>query len=169
MDQPSLYDDDIVTWTERQAAALRELARRPDLSNMLDWENVAEEIESVGRSQVQAVESLLTQTLAHLLKRLSAPGIPSAEHWRKEIGAFQIAAMGRYERSMRQRINWDKVWSSSRELAKLGLAAYGDMLIPNLPSECPLGPDDLLVSPFDIDAALLKIAESTILKSPEKH
>ncbi|WP_227439667.1 DUF29 family protein [Methylobacterium sp. W2] len=71
MDQPSLYDDDIVSWTEQQAAALRVLARRPDLSKMLDWENVAEEIESVGRSQVQAVESLLVQTLAHLLKRRS--------------------------------------------------------------------------------------------------
>lgn len=71
MDQPSLYDDDIVSWTEQQAAASRALARRPDLSKMLDWENVAEEIESVGRSQVQAVDSLLVQTLAHLLKRRS--------------------------------------------------------------------------------------------------
>lgn len=169
MDQPSLYDDDIVTWTEQQAAALRELARRPDLSNVLDWENVAEEIESVGRSHLQAVESLLAQTLAHLLERLSAPGSSSAERWRKEIGTFQIAAMGRYERSMRQRVNWDKVWLLGRELAKLGLTAYGDTLIPNLPVRCPLEPDELLVSPFDIDAALLKIAESTVLKSPEKH
>ncbi len=33
MDRPSLYDDDIVTWAEEQAAALRALAARGDLSN----------------------------------------------------------------------------------------------------------------------------------------
>ena len=48
MDRPSLYDDDIVTWAEEQAAALRALGARTDLSNAIDWENVAEEVESVG-------------------------------------------------------------------------------------------------------------------------
>ena len=46
MDQPSLYDDDIVTWAEQQAAAVRALASRPDLSNALDWENVAARFEN---------------------------------------------------------------------------------------------------------------------------
>ncbi len=50
MDQPTLYDDDIVTWADEQVAALRALAARSDLSNAVDWENVIEEIESVGRS-----------------------------------------------------------------------------------------------------------------------
>ena len=50
MDQPSLYDDDTVTWADQQVAALRSLATRPELSNVLDWDNVAEEIEGVGRS-----------------------------------------------------------------------------------------------------------------------
>lgn len=165
MDQPSLYDDDIVTWAEQQAASLRELARRPELSNRLDWENVAEEIESVGRSQISAVENLLAQTFAHLIKQLSAPDASPLEHWRKEAGTFQIAAMARYEPSMRQRLNWDKIWMSARALAKLGLTLYGDTLMPNLPPQCPLSPDELLVIPFDIDAALRRIAESTVLKS----
>lgn len=165
MDQPSLYDDDIVTWAEQQASTLRALARRPDLSNILDWANVAEEIESVGRSQIQAVESLLAQTLAHLLKRLSAPDAASLDHWYQEAGTFQITAMNRYERSMRQRLDWDKIWSSAQSLAKLGLRRYGDTLIPNLPLQCPLGPDELLVLPCDLDAALRRIAESTALKS----
>lgn len=168
MDQPSLYDDDIVTWAEQQASTLRELARRPDLSNILDWENVAEEIESVGRSQINAVESLLAQTLAHLLKRLSAPDTLVVEHWRKEAGTFQIAATTRYERSMRQRLDWDKIWSLAQAQAKLGLTLYGDRLLPHLPSRCPLGPDELLVTPFDLDAAMRRIAESTTLKSGQE-
>ena len=37
------YDTDILEWSEEQAAALRNLGRsRPDLSNELDWDNIAE-------------------------------------------------------------------------------------------------------------------------------
>ena len=38
-----LYEDDILLWSEHQAEALRRRA-----ANEIDWENVAEEIESVG-------------------------------------------------------------------------------------------------------------------------
>ena len=41
-----LYEDDILLWSEHQAEALRRRA-----ANEIDWENVAEEIEAVGRSQ----------------------------------------------------------------------------------------------------------------------
>jgi hypothetical protein len=36
MDAATLYHDDIVAWAEQQAAALRELAGRPELSNAVD-------------------------------------------------------------------------------------------------------------------------------------
>ena len=166
MDQPSLYDDDIVTWAEQQTSTLRELARRTDQSDILDRENVAEE--SVGRSQIAAVESPLAQTLAQLLERLSAPNTLPVEHWRKEAGTFQVAAFARYERSMRQRLDWDKIWSVAQAQAKLGLISYGDTLLPHLPARCPLGPDDLLVPPFDPDAALRAIAAAAALKSPNQ-
>ncbi|WP_407518918.1 DUF29 domain-containing protein [Methylobacterium oryzisoli] len=160
MDQPSLYDDDIVTWAEQQAAAVRALAKRPDLTNALDWENVAEEIESVGRAHLHAVESLLAQTLAHLLKRISAPAAPASLHWRQEIATFQAAALTRYETSMRQRLRWDRIWRLAVTMAESALIAYGDQLLPNLPTACPLSPDEMLADPFDIDAALSRIAEA---------
>ena len=165
MDRPSLYDDDIVTWAEEQAAALRALAARSDLSNAVDWENVAEEIESVGRSQIRAVERLLIQLLAHLLKRVSAPDAPPNLHWRREIAAFQVAAQARYERSMRQRVDWLKVWRLGIEMAEGDLELYGDTVLPNLPAECPLTPEELLAASFDADTALLRIAEAAVLKS----
>ena len=58
-----LYEDDILLWSEQQAGALRRRAL-----NEIDWENVAEEIESVGNEQLHAVESLR----ATLLSRLTA-------------------------------------------------------------------------------------------------
>lgn len=106
MDQPSLYDDDIVTWSEEQAAALRALATRSDLSNALDWETVAEEIESLGRSETQGVESALLLVLVHVLKYLSAPSAQSTRSWRVEVVAYHATARRNYKRSMRQRIDW---------------------------------------------------------------
>ena len=165
MDRPSLYDDDIVTWAEEQAAALRALAARSDLPNAVDWENVAEEIESVGRSQIHAVERLLIQLLAHLLKRASAPDAPPNLHWRREIVAFQVAAQARYVRSMRQRIDGQRVWRLGLELAGSDLKLYNDTLLPNLPTDCPLTPEELLAASFDADAAVLRIAKAAALKS----
>ena len=67
MGDRSLYDEDILVWSERQAAALRSLASRRDLPNELDLANVIEEIEDVGRSEFHTVESLIENILAHLV------------------------------------------------------------------------------------------------------
>ena len=160
MDRPSLYDDDIVTWAEEQAAALRALGARSDLSNAVDWENVAEEIEGVGRSHIRAVQSLLIQVLAHLLKRASAAVAPASLHWREEITTFQITALTTYEPSMRQRLRWDKIWTSALAAAEAGLLPYGNALLPGLPKTCPFNADELLSEDFDVDRALRVIAAS---------
>jgi Domain of unknown function DUF29 len=49
-----LYEQDFVLWTAEQVAALRRakslpLARTGDSNLPLDWENLAEEIESLGK------------------------------------------------------------------------------------------------------------------------
>lgn len=160
MDQPSLYADDIVTWAEQQAAALRGLARRPELSNVLDWENVAEEIESVGRSQINAVEGLLLQVMVHLLKQISAPGSPAQRHWRSEILTFQTSAHRHFSRSMRRRIEIDEMWPAAMKIAGAELAAYGQALLPDLSSRCPLNLEDLVGETFDVDSALQSIADA---------
>jgi proline racemase len=57
------YDTDVYAWAQHQAQALR----AKDWS-ALDVENLAEEIESLGKEQAHAVESHLRILLAHLLK-----------------------------------------------------------------------------------------------------
>ena len=44
--------------------------------------------------------------------------------------------------------------------AESTLTADGDQLLPNLPQACPLSPDEILADPFDIDAALFRIAQA---------
>ena len=161
MDQPSLYDDDIVTWSEQQAAAVRALARRPDLSNALDWENVAEEIESVGRSHVRAVRGLLIQLLAHLIKRVSAPTASANPHWRREVVTFQVTALDHFERSMRQRLDVNRIWRTAVVVAEADLLPFGNELIPGLPADCPVSLDDLLSETFDADDVLHRLATAT--------
>src|SRR6185295_3348982 len=57
------YDGDYFAWSQDQGARLR--AAKP---KDIDWENVAEEIESLGRSDNRSIESNLNVVLVHLLK-----------------------------------------------------------------------------------------------------
>lgn len=66
--QAPLYERDFALWLEDTAAQLK--AR--DVDN-LDWDNLVEEIESLGISQKHEVESRLKAILAHILKRYYVP------------------------------------------------------------------------------------------------
>ena len=57
------YDEDFVLWLEHQTQLLRQ-----GRLNELDLENLAEEVDDIGRSQRRAVESELSVILIHLLK-----------------------------------------------------------------------------------------------------
>jgi Domain of unknown function DUF29 len=57
------YDTDVYEWTKEQADALRRRA-----TNELDWDNLAEEIESLGRGDRRRIKSLLEILILHLLK-----------------------------------------------------------------------------------------------------
>jgi hypothetical protein len=64
-----LYDADILAWSERQGELLRRIAAGERVNGAdLDWPNIAEEIEDVGRSVLHAVEALLVQALLVDLK-----------------------------------------------------------------------------------------------------
>jgi hypothetical protein len=57
------YDDDFFLWTQQQARLLRE-RDEPGI----DWENVADEIESLGRRDRRELTSRLSGLLFHLRK-----------------------------------------------------------------------------------------------------
>ena len=158
MDRPSLYDDDIVTWAEEQAAALRELGARGELSNAVDWELVAEEIEGVGRAQIDAVDSALRLVLIHVLKYLSAPNAQSTASWRSEVLTFGRAARKRYRPSMRQRIDWEDLWIAAVGEAASQLQIFGDHIVTGLPRKMPFTPEELVSPDFTMDWALERLA-----------
>ena len=62
-----LYDADFVLWSREQAEALRAAARGAS-NQAIDWENVAEEIESLGISDKRELRSQICRIIEHLLK-----------------------------------------------------------------------------------------------------
>lgn len=66
-DVKSLYDEDFFIWSKSQAEALR-AAGRGGTNQAIDWENVAEEIESLGRSDKRELSSQIGRLIEHLLK-----------------------------------------------------------------------------------------------------
>ena len=62
-----LYDQDFLLWTREQSKLLREAAERR-VNFPLDWENLAEEIESLGKSLRSELRSRLRTIIEHLLK-----------------------------------------------------------------------------------------------------
>jgi hypothetical protein len=138
------YDSDILEWSERQAELLRRRAAG-DLVNEaeLDWPNIAEEIEDVGRSELHAVESLLVQALRHMLKAEAWPQSRDAPSWRADAIDFRQQARRRFAPSMRPKINVAGLYVDARR----ALPAAMDGL-PPLPiqSEIPTL-DELLGTP----------------------
>lgn len=126
----TLYDEDFVTWTERQAAALRQAAREG--SNLpIDFDNLAEEIESVGRSERSEVRSLVHQIVAHLLKLAYSPSVDTRVKWDSEISHARDLLRRKLEDSpsLRPRLSEfvsSEVPRAARSAAR-GLRAYGEL------------------------------------------
>jgi Domain of unknown function DUF29 len=80
-----LYDEDIVIWSEQQAALLRRVAAGEALNEAPDWSNIVEEIESLGRSERHALSSQIGRILEHLIKLAASPATEPHRGWQETI------------------------------------------------------------------------------------
>ena len=152
-----LYED-ALAWSEQQAELLRRLARGERLNEEVDWLNVIEEIEDVGKSELRAIRSLLRRAMEHLLKIHGWPAGP-VDHWRREGRTFLADANGGMTPSMRRQLDLPDLY----ERARLLIAADDlDGRPPRpLPEACPFAVEDLIVSgkaPPEVDALIAKLA-----------
>jgi hypothetical protein len=150
-----LYDRDILAWSERQATLLRHAARGERV-NDIDWTHVVEEIEDVGRSELNAVHSYLRQILVHLLKLHGWPTLGACRHSRSEIVAFQTDAQRRFAPSMRQRIDLDALYMRARLQIEPLRYARSEALAA--PGACPVSLEELLTaSCAELEAAFATV------------
>lgn len=156
MNPSQQHDTDFYGWTQDQAALLRALPRH---SNRLDIENLAEEIEDMGRSEIKEVSSLLRQTLSHLVKIAVDGDARSVPHWVSEASGFQSDAVLACSPGLAQRLDLAKIWKLAKRNAADGLGEFG-VSVPPLPRECPLTLEQLLDADFSPREAAAAVAAS---------
>jgi hypothetical protein len=142
------YGEDVYLWSVQQAAALREAAAAG--SNLpVDWENVAEEIESVGRSELSAVESALVRVIEHLLKLEYSPAAEPRRGGRSSVREHRSRILREIKASpsLRSKIDLPDVYQDGREAAADGLS-YDGLSENVLPAECPWSLAQLLDRDF---------------------
>lgn len=133
----SIYHTDFYQWTQQQAELLRQGAL-----SALDIENLAEEIEDMGRSGQRAVESYLRNILLHLLKWRHQPE-RRGNSWRLSIkdGRHQIAKRLRESPSLRPRIA--EMISDEYPMAREYAANETGLPLKTFPEQCPFNAEQI--------------------------
>lgn len=135
------YETDILDWSEHQAALLRRLAAGERVNEKIDWENVIEEIESVGRSELKAVQSHIVLALLHELKIRAWPQALAVEHWRDEALSHLVNARPHFEPGMRSRIDLIKLYREALRSMPETIEGRPPLAVPEV---CPVGLDEML-------------------------
>ena len=136
-----LCDADVLEWSQHQARLLRQHAAGTPGNETPDWANIIEEVESVGRSQLNAVQSLLVQALLHELKAQAWPGSRDVPHWQAEARGFRRDAARAFTPSMRQRIDVPGLYADA--LYRMPGSIDGQPPLP-VPATCAATLDALL-------------------------
>ena len=153
-----IYWHDALAWSEQQADLLQRLARGERVNAEIDWEHVVDEVRDVGRSELRAVESLLTRALEHLLKIHGWPDSPAINYWKAETLSFLLDARNTCSPSMRGRV--DAAGCYLRASQPISVLMLGGLDPRPWPGVCPFALADLLpVSDErpDINALIAKL------------
>lgn len=129
-DLDELYARDFLQWTEEQGKALRH-AKAGGTNLPLDWDNLAEEIESLGKSDRRALHSRVRRILQHLLKLAMSPNTDPRRGWQSSVreARKEIAMILRDSPSLRREIDGiiaDEA-SLAAEFAAADLAEHGEL------------------------------------------
>jgi len=131
-----LYDEDFYAWTQQQAQALRTHFRG---DNRLDVEHLAEEVEDLGKSELQAVESFVENVIEHLLKLDYSGWVEARNHWRAEVDAFRGSIERKITPRIRQQVETelDALYDRARRAAARSLHQREPDFVRRLPKTSP--------------------------------
>jgi hypothetical protein len=139
---PKTYETDFYQWTREQAQGLREFVNtHHELKHLeaLDWENIIEEIEALGRSEYNSVVSSLLKQIEHLLKIDYVPLEECHKKWKVEVLAFKKNLKRKFAPSMKPKLEkeLEDIFQDAAELVAFEYEI-------DLPNQCPYRLDDLL-------------------------
>ena len=134
------YEDDFHAWTQQQA----EFLRKQDLGE-LDWSNIAEEIESMGRSEKRQLESCLEVLMMHMLKWEYQPNRQSRS-WQFTIKEQRLRIEKLLSENPSLRSQLKNYIEKSYPLAIL--KAERETGLSNFPTECPFTLEEILTQNY---------------------
>jgi hypothetical protein len=129
-----LYERDYYTWIQEQVRALRE--RRVE---DLDWPNLAEEIEDLGKSERRGLRSQITRLLVHLLKLAFArPRLLETNRrgWELSVRGGRRQVLGLLSENPGLRPQLQDIYASAYDIARLDalrILRLPDSAIPETP------------------------------------
>ena len=127
----TLYDTDFHAWANEQAALLR-AGRLTEA----DIENIAEEIESMGRSEKRELVNRLAALMLHLLKWRYQPGL-RGKSWQYSIDEQRHRIDDHLKDNPSLKARLDEAINGAYRLAKLGAARETGFDLDTFPSTCP--------------------------------
>jgi hypothetical protein len=136
------YETDFHEWTAAQARALR-----GHRTAGLDWENLAEEIESLGRSDQREVKSRLTTLLVHLLKWSYQPEKRS-DSWADTIARERIELPLIFEQSPSLMRTAETAYPKAYRVARSEASRQTGIAARRFPLEPPFSVADTLDPDF---------------------
>jgi hypothetical protein len=136
------YNEDFFAWTQEQARLLR----NRELTGV-DTENLAEEIESVGRSDRREIRNRLTVLLTHLLKWQFQPK-RRGNSWSVTILEQRLQINSIIEDSPSLRPFFAEVLAGSYKNARDVAVRETRMQLGTFPLECPYTPEQILSEDF---------------------
>lgn len=108
----SLYESDFLLWTQDTIAKLK--ARDFD---HVDFENLIEEVEALGRSEKKELASRLETLLAHLLKRIYIDIPQEFNGWERTIREQRRRLTQALRKTPSLKSVWDELLDDAWELA----------------------------------------------------
>ena len=144
-DEPAqaAYERDFYSWSIEQARLLR--AGRFEA---LDRENVAEEIESLGREQFNKLESAFRVLLLHMLKWDHQPDLRSRS-WALSIETQRIEVDDVLTDNPGLKPRTAEAIARAYRKARLEAARETGLSKREFPEPCPYTPDDIASRPFE--------------------
>jgi hypothetical protein len=136
------YEEDFFAWTQEQARLLRE----GDVAS-IDLENLAEEIESVGRSDRREIRNRLTVLLVHLLKWQFQPK-RRGSGWSITIWEQRLQINSTLEDSPSLQSFFAEILGVSYRRARDKAAQETKMGLHTFPAECPYTSEQILNEEF---------------------
>jgi hypothetical protein len=136
------YNKDFYAWLMKNAGLLRQ-----HKFNEVDIEHVAEELESMGKSEKRELTSRLTVLLAHLLKWKFQPALRSRS-WKNTILTQRIDILELLEDSPSLKYELEERTVIAYEKAKLSAEDETGIDKNNFPETCPFTFEELLKKDF---------------------